>query len=320
MLASVLVDWELALAALGIGIVVGLTGMGGGALMTPTLVLFFNVPPLTAVSSDLVTSAVMKPVGSLVHMRHGTVHWKLVLWLMIGSVPAAFGGSLVIAAVGPLTGVQAFVKTALGCVLLLAAALIFVRAYIGMRNRAMERRAGTTTKRQASAEVRVRVVPTLIIGIVGGLMVGLTSVGSGSMIIISLMLLYPLLAMNKLVGTDLVQAVPLVIAAALGHLLFGEVDWAVVLPLIIGSVPGAWIGAQFSSKIPGGYVRRALAVVLLAAGLKLLNVDNVTVLVAAVAAVVAGTFGWMALRRTHGLPITLRHERRLRESSDDRAN
>lgn len=308
-------DWGLALAALGIGIVVGLTGMGGGALMTPTLVLFFNVPPLTAVSSDLVTSAVMKPVGSLVHMRHGTVHWRIVLWLMIGSVPAAFGGSLIIAAVGPLTGVQAFVKAALGCVLLLAAALIFLRAYIGMRNRAREGRDGTVTKRQADAQTKVRIVPTLIVGVLGGLMVGLTSVGSGSLIIIALMLLYPLLQMNKLVGTDLVQAVPLVIAAAIGHLLFGEVDWSIVLPLIVGSVPGAWIGAQFSSKIPGGYVRRALAVVLLAAGLKLLGVDNVTVLVAALVAVVAGTFGWMMLRRTHGLPLTLRHERRLRETA-----
>ncbi|MEV8360185.1 sulfite exporter TauE/SafE family protein [Microbacterium sp. NPDC076895] len=303
-------DLGLVFAALGIGIIVGLTGMGGGALMTPTLVLFFGVPPLTAVSSDLVTSAVMKPVGSLVHIRYGSVHWKIVLWLMIGSVPTAFAGSLIISAVGPLAGVQAFVKTTLGYVLLLAAVLIFVRAYIGMRNRARERRDGTTTKRSNSAEITVRIVPTVIVGAIGGLMVGLTSVGSGSLIIIALMLLYPLLGMNKLVGTDLVQAVPLVIAAALGHLLFGAVDWAVAIPLMIGSIPGAWIGAQFSSRIPGGYVRRALAVVLLASGLKMLNVDNVVVLAAAASAVVLGTFGWMALRRSHGLEITRRRERR----------
>ncbi|WP_231915953.1 sulfite exporter TauE/SafE family protein [Microbacterium karelineae] len=302
-------DWAMVIAALGVGVVVGLTGMGGGALMTPVLVLGFGVSPLTAVSSDLITSAVMKPAGSLVHARKGTVHWKLVIWLMIGSVPTAFCGALIISAVGELTGVQEFVKSTLGAVLLLAALLLGFRAFVGMRNRARERQDGTHTKRSETAEVKVKVLPTLLVGIVGGLMVGLTSVGSGSFIIIALMLMYPLLSMNRLVGTDLVQAVPLVIAAAIGHLLFGDVDWSIVIPLIIGSVPGAIIGARLSSTLPSGIVRRALALVLLAAGLRMLHVDITWTIAAVSLAFVAGTVGWMGLRRVHGLPATFAKER-----------
>ncbi|NHI17732.1 sulfite exporter TauE/SafE family protein [Microbacterium excoecariae] len=304
-------NWPLAIAAVGIGVVVGLTGMGGGALMTPLLVLGFGVSPLTAVSSDLITSAVMKPAGSIVHARHGTVDWRIVGWLALGSVPAAFAGALIIAAVGELTGVQAFVKTALGAVLLIAAALLGLRAFIGMRNRARERRYGTSTRRSEAAEIRVRPIPTLIIGVVGGLMVGLTSVGSGSFIIITLMLMYPLLSMNRLVGTDLVQAVPLVIAAAIGHLLFGDVDWSIVIPLTIGSVPGAILGARMSSLMPGGIVRRALALVLLAAGLRMLNVDLGWTIAAVSLGFVAATVGWMGLRRANGLEATYAGERKV---------
>ena len=124
------IDPFLTLAAFGIGIVVGLTGMGGGALMTPVLVLFFQVPPLTAVSSDLVASAVMKPVGSFVHLRRGTVHLGLVKWLCIGSIPGAFSGVLIARALGRGEDVQNLVRTALGVALLLAAFGLIVRAYI----------------------------------------------------------------------------------------------------------------------------------------------------------------------------------------------
>lgn len=300
-------------AALGVGVVVGLTGMGGGALMTPVLVLGFGVNPFTAVSSDLITSAVMKPAGSIVHARRGTVNWGLVLWLMIGSVPAAFCGALIISVYGEAADASAFVKTALGAVLVLAAALIGLRAFIGMRNRARERRDGTHTRRDDGEPVRVRRIPTLLVGIVGGLMVGLTSVGSGSLIIIALMLLYPLLPMGRLVGTDLVQAVPLVIAAAIGHLLFGEVDWSIVLPLIIGSVPGTIIGARLSSTLPSGIVRRALALVLLASGLRMLDVDIPWTIAAVSLAFVAATLGWMGLRSAYGILPAARRERKVSE-------
>ncbi|MXP20167.1 TSUP family transporter [Gordonia sp. HNM0687] len=292
----------MAIAALGIGIVIGLTGLGGGALMTPALVLFFNVPPLTAVSSDLVVSAATKPVGTVVHMRNGTIHWAIVKWLVIGSAPAAFCGALVIAWIGPLAGVSAFVKTALGVVLLIAAAGLVGRAYLTLRHNMTGGLAGASTA--AGGDIAVRVLPTLLVGIIGGLVVGLTSVGSGSLVIIALMTLYPLLSANWLVGTDLAQAVPLVIAAAAGHLLFGDVDWSVVLPLLVGSIPGAYIGARISSRASAGLVRRALALVLLAAGLKMLGVSNLLTLVGLGVALVAGTVGWMVVRMRYGLKAT----------------
>ncbi|MDY6811928.1 MAG: sulfite exporter TauE/SafE family protein [Actinomycetota bacterium] len=296
--------YDMAIAAFGIGIVIGLTGMGGGALMTPALVLFFNVPPLTAVSSDLVVSAATKPVGAVVHMRNGTIHWAIVKWLVIGSVPAAFCGALVIAWVGPLAGVSEFVKTALGIVLLIAAAGLVGRAYLTLRHNMTgagpDARAGAAVGR----DIAVRVLPTLLVGIVGGLVVGLTSVGSGSLVIIALMTLYPLLSANWLVGTDLAQAVPLVIAAAAGHLLFGDVDWSVVLPLLVGSIPGAYLGARISSRASAGLVRRALALVLLAAGLKMLGVSNLATLIALAIALVGGTIGWMLVRTRYGLKAT----------------
>lgn len=302
-------DYEMAIAAFGIGIVIGLTGMGGGALMTPTLVLLFNVPPLTAVSSDLVVSAATKPVGTVVHMRNGTIHWKIVLWLVVGSVPAAFCGALVIAWVGPLAGVSEFVKTALGVVLLIAAAGLVGRAYLTLRQ-------NMTGQPSAAAgpsgnDIAVRVVPTVLVGVIGGLVVGLTSVGSGSLVIIALMTMYPLLTANRLVGTDLAQAVPLVIAAAAGHLLFGDVDWSVVAPLLVGSIPGAYFGARLSSRASAGLVRRALALVLLTAGLKMLGVSNLFTLVGLGVALVGGTVGWMLVRTRYGLKATNWQDRRI---------
>ena len=209
------IDPLLAIASFGIGIVVGLTGMGGGALMTPVLVLFFNIPPLTAVSSDLVASAVMKPVGSFVHLRRGTVHLELVKWLCLGSIPGAFSGVLIARALGRGQEVQDVIRTALGVALLLAAAGLTVRAYIRLTERARRRDGRADPLPQGRPTVNMKIGPTILLGALGGIVVGLTSVGSGSLIIIALMALYPSLKASELVGTDLVQAVPLVASAAL---------------------------------------------------------------------------------------------------------
>ncbi|WP_051367011.1 sulfite exporter TauE/SafE family protein [Hamadaea tsunoensis] len=284
-------DWWLAVAGLGVGIIVGLTGMGGGALMTPILVLFFGVPPLAAVSSDLVASAVMKPVGSLVHIRRGRVDWRLVGWLCLGSVPAAFCGVIVSKSFGSGQRVQNVVQTALGIALLLAVIGLVLRAYMRLR----ETRSGAEPA--GITRVRVRVLPTVVLGAIGGLVVGMTSVGSGSLIIVVLLALYPMLRPNDLVGTDLVQAVPLVTAAALGHLLFGDFRFSVTAALLIGSVPGAFIGALISSRAPGGLVRRALAVVLFASALKLLHATNTQLIIGVAAALILSTAGWRVIRR-----------------------
>jgi len=282
-------DPVLALAGLGVGIVVGLTGMGGGALMTPILVLVFGVPPVAAVSSDLAASAVMKPFGGFVHARRGTVHWPMVGWLCVGSVPSAFLGVLLLRLVAPGPSVQHVIQYALGAALLLAAAGLVTKTL------AARRRAGQPG---AAAPVRVRPLPTALLGAVGGLVVGLTSVGSGSLIIVVLLVLYPALRANDLVGTDLVQAIPLVSAAALGHALFGDLHLDIAAAVVVGSVPGVLIGARLSAYAPAAVVRSALVVVLLASALKLLGAGNLTVaLVAGAAALGAlGVVGVLRLR------------------------
>jgi uncharacterized membrane protein YfcA len=293
-------DVVLAIVAFGVGIVVGLTGMGGGALMTPALVVFFNVPPLTAVSSDLVASAVMKPVGSLVHLRRGTVHLGLVKWLCLGSIPAAFGGVLVAKSVSQGDALQDFIQTALGVALLLAAMGLVARAYMRLVENARRRDGRAEPVPQDRLRVSVRPIPTVLVGVVGGFVVGMTSVGSGSLVIIALMMLYPALKAGQLVGTDLAQAVPLVASAALGHVMFGDFQLPLTLAMLAGCVPGVWVGAHLSARAPGGLVRRALAFVLLASGLKLLNVPTTLSGIVLLATLVVAPVLWMLLRRYYG--------------------
>jgi uncharacterized protein len=299
-------DFTLAAGALLVSIVVGLTGMGGGALMTPMLTVFFGVPPLTAVSSDLVAAAIMKPVGSLVHLRHGTVNLRLVGWLCAGSVPSAFCGVLIARALGDGTEVQNIISKAMGVALLMAAAGLAIRGYLAMKDRASRRTDRRTAMpgspaSEAPPTVVVRPVPTLVVGIIGGLSVGMTSVGSGSLIIVTLLALYPALKANQLVGTDLLQAVPLVWAAALGHILFGDFRLEVTAALLAGSIPGVIIGSLVSARAPGGLIRRILAFVLLASALKMFGIGNVALLWALVGAAIGAGALWMLLRSAHGL-------------------
>jgi uncharacterized protein len=312
-------DWGLLAGSFVVGIVVGLTGMGGGALMTPMLVLFFGVPPLTAVSSDLVASAVMKPVGSIVHLRRKTVNLRLVGFLCIGSVPAAFCGVLILKALGNRTDVQVFLQYALGSAILLTAILLSVRAYLRLVERAKSRDGQGDKLSQDRPDVVVRVVPTILLGALGGLVVGMTSVGSGSLIIIGLMMLYPGLRASQLVGTDLVQAVPLVASAAIGHAMFGDLDLGVTLPLLIGSIPGTFLGAQLSSRLNGGFIRRALAFVLLASALKLLGVSNELTGIILVVMLIGAPIAWMLIRRSKGFPalasVEVREYKRSKEAA-----
>jgi len=303
-------NWTLTLGSLVVGVVVGLTGMGGGALMTPMLVLLFGIDPLTAVSSDLVASMVMKPVGSAVHIRNGSVNWNLVKWLAVGSVPAAFSGVFVLRALGNSASVQNNVKIALGVALVIAAAGLFARAYLRLAERARHRDGRRNADPTEVPTVGSKPVQLVAIGLVGGLVVGMTSVGSGSLIIIALMLLYPRLRANQLVGTDLVQAVPLVAAAAIAHIIFGDFKLSLTAAILIGSIPGAYLGAKLSTRLPGALIRRALAFVLLASALKSLGVDTtITAYVLVGVAVLAGPV-WMLLRAQQGFPAWPGTERR----------
>ncbi len=290
-------DWLLVLGGLGVGGVVGLTGMGGGALMTPMLVIFFGVDPVTAVSTDLVVSLVIKPFGAGVHAKEGTVNYQLVKWLCLGSVPSAFLGVILLNALGG-DDVSATVKNYLGYALLMAAVSMVVRHEIN-------RRRGTHRPIDgAQHALVVRPLPTVAIGIVGGLIVGMTSVGSGSLIIVLLLLLYPTLSAGQLVGTDLVQAVPLVGAAALGHLLFGDVSLSLAGSLMLGAIPGVLIGARISSRAPDAIIRPILVVVLLASGAKLLEAPNWFILSFVGVAIVAGAItAAVAVRRRRNAAV-----------------
>jgi uncharacterized membrane protein YfcA len=274
-------DLWIALAGLIVGVVVGLTGMGGGALMTPILILGFGVQPLAAVSSDLVAAVFMKPIGGAIHFRHGTVHAGLVKWLALGSVPGALIGSYVVSHIGD--GVGDAIKVILGIVLLIAAGAMILRAVVATRHRG-------DVEGDDAARVPVRIIPTVLVGIFGGLIVGMTSVGSGSLMIVALMLLYPMLSAKELVGTDLVQAVPLVVAAAIGHLIWGGFEIALTGSLLLGSIPGVIIGAHVSSRAPDAIIRPILVLVLALSALKLLDVPN-----EALAAVLGGAVGAAAI-------------------------
>lgn len=271
-------DPRITLAGALVGFVVGLTGMGGGALLTPILVLFLGIDPLTAVSSDLVAAMVMKPVGGAVHMRRGTVNYRLVGWLMLGSIPAAFAAVIVLTRVADPTSTSAIIKTAIGVALLLASGALVARSVLGARRPSSD---------QPLAASEVKPLATLGIGVFGGMVVGLTSVGSGSLMIVLLLLVYPRLTGKQLVGTDLVQAVPLVGSAAVAHLLFGDVQLGLTGSLLLGSLPAVYLGASISSRAPDNLVRPLLAVVLVASGLKLLAVPNQAVAVVLVLLAVA---------------------------------
>lgn len=269
-------DLGIAVAGLGVGFIVGLTGMGGGALMTPILVLIFGVDPLTAVSSDLVASMVMKPVGGTVHLRRGTVNLELVRWLVLGSVPAAFAAVYLLESVADAEQVDEFIARAIGVALLLASVALVAKGAFRSRPGAAE-----------ISEIVVRPVPTVAIGVFGGVMVGLTSVGSGSLMMVLLLMLYPTLTSRQLVGTDLVQAIPLVGAAAVAHLLFGDVELGLTASLLVGALPGVYIGARVSSRAPDQVIRPILAAVLIVSGLKMLGAP--TEAVAVIAALLAVT-------------------------------
>ncbi|WP_261567137.1 sulfite exporter TauE/SafE family protein [Frankia gtarii] len=259
-------DPLITLAGFVVGVVVGMTGMGGGALMTPLLVLLFGVQPLAAVSSDLVASAVMKPVGATVHLRRGTVHRGLVGWLCLGSVPAGFSGVLILRALGDGDAVQERIKVIMGALLVLAAAGMLAKSLVDR---------GRPPAPAGEIDIRPRPLPTVLVGAIGGLVVGLTSVGSGSLIVVMLLGLYPRIRSSQLVGTDLAQAVPLVAAASLGHLLFGDFQLGLTGSLLLGSLPGVYLGARISAgPATSRVIRPALVVVVSCSGLKLVGVPT----------------------------------------------
>lgn len=263
------IDFALSLGGLMAGLMVGLTGMGGAALVTPMLVLLFGVSPAAAVSSDVVAAAIMKPVGAYVHIRARTVHWGLVGWLSAGSIPGVILGTVIFARVLNTDEASETIRTWIGYVLLLALAAMIAKIWVGRRASGLR-----AARAPMGAEMPVRTLPTLLLGLVVGILVGMTSVGSGSLVVTTLLLLYPLLRPSILVGTDLTQAVPMLVTGAIAHAGFGDISIAIVVSLLIGQIPGVWIGARMSSRYDGHALRWLLMVVLAATALKLLGVSS----------------------------------------------
>ena len=288
------VDPYIVLGSAVVGLLVGLTGAGGGALMTPMLILLFGIKPSAAISSDLVAAVVMRPFGAVVHMRKGTVNFRLVGWLVCGSVPMAFAGAYLLHLLGNGSAAQSVtaqdrVETVLGAALLLGAGAMVLRYVLDWR---------TGQQRLARVgDITLRPAVTIAIGAIGGLIVGLTSVGSGSLMIVMLLFLYPALSAGQLVGTDLTQAVPLTLAAAAGSLLFGQVQFAVTTSIVIGSIPAVLVGSFLSSRAPDKVIRPIITFVIFASGLKYVGVGTTALGWILVVVLLGGGLTWLGVTR-----------------------
>ncbi|MFQ6093430.1 MAG: sulfite exporter TauE/SafE family protein [bacterium] len=260
-----MIDLKVSLIGFLIGFLIGLTGMGGGALMAPILIFFLKVPALFAIGTDLVYSSITKIFGAWQHYKQGTVDLKVTFYLASGSIPASLLGVRTIRLMqenGALN-VDLFVMRALGIALVLVAVILFIRVFNGHEVASIE------SKNEHIPRVRRKGV-TVLLGAVVGFLVGLTSVGSGTIIIAVLVFIYPYLTASKIVGTDIFHAALLVSVAGLAHLYSGNVNLPVVGSLLIGSIPGVLAASRLTLRIPNRILRGILAVVLLSAGLKLI--------------------------------------------------
>jgi hypothetical protein len=257
------IDPLLTAGGLFAGTVVGLTGLGGAAIVTPMLLLLFGVPAPVAVSTDVVSAALMKPVGAWVHLRQRTPHLKVVLWLSMGSVPGVLLGTWLFTRLVADAHGDSLLRRMIGAVLIVAVIVTALRMRL--------RRFRVKHSDQPLDLSTRRLVVTGAIGLFVGTLVGLTSVGSGTLIAASLLLLFPAMLPSRLVGTDLVQAVPMLVAGAIAHWGLGEVDATVLLSLLLGQIPGVWIGARVSSRYNGNELRWLLLVLVGSGGLALLG-------------------------------------------------
>jgi uncharacterized protein len=287
-------DPYIVLGSAVVGFLVGMTGAGGGALMTPMLILLFSVKPSTAISSDLVAAVVMRPFGAAVHLRNRTVNLRLVGWMLVGSVPMAFLGAYILNRFGQSGSAESNVERALGGALLVGAAAMVLR-YL------LDRRAGRVRTGEVH-DIEVRPVASVVIGMVGGLIVGITSVGSGSLMIVLLLFCYPALGAKQLVGTDLTQAVPLTAAAALGALAFGHVEFSVTTSIIVGSVPAVIVGSLISSRAPDRVTRPAITFVIFASGLKYVGLGTTALGWVLCGVLLAAALGWVVATQPWSRP------------------
>lgn len=253
-------NFSIAAAGLVIGFLIGLTGMGGGALTTPVLILVFKVRPVFAVGTDLVFAAATKWVGALTHHRQGTVNHPLVRQLAVGSVPGTILGIVALRAIGIGARTDSVVTRALGVALIIVAVSLAVDALL------LRRRAGWIPGLKMPTD---RPRWNAVIGFVVGLLLAVTSIGSGTLIMAALITLYPGVIAAELVGSDVFHAAILVTVAGIGHMTLGTINFAIVGSLLAGSIPGVLLGSRLALRTPEGLLRPLLASILLVAGVKL---------------------------------------------------
>lgn len=257
-------DFAFTLAGFAVGAIVGITGVGGGSLMTPLLVLLFGIHPSVAVGTDLLYASVTKTGGTVAHNLKGTVDWRIALWLATGSIPAATTTILVLHFYFPggVGGASKVISVALGIALMLTAVALLFRKKI---------QAWSLSHHGGERDPLTTRLLTILTGAVLGVLVSISSVGAGALGVTVLFFLYPRLPAVRIVGTDIAHAVPLTLVAGLGHWWLGSVDWALLGSLLVGSLPGIWLGSHVSAKLPERFLRPALAAMLVLVGTRLLT-------------------------------------------------
>jgi len=255
------VDWVAVASGFGVGAIVGLTGVGGGSLMTPLLIAVFKLNPAVAIGTDLWFAAITKSGGAVAHQRHGHVDYRITGLLLAGSVPASIATIVWMHWVGLSKAGMATLTWSLGIALLLTAVTVAYRQVWHVVGLKLEVWLPERRKRAA----------TVVSGIALGVLVSLSSVGAGAIGATLILLLYPRLPARRLVGTDIAHAVPLTLVAGIGHASLGHIDWQLLMALLIGSLPGIWLGAQLTRIMPERVVRTLLCVSLVTAGIKVMS-------------------------------------------------
>jgi uncharacterized membrane protein YfcA len=254
-------DFLAILSGFGVGAIVGLTGVGGGSLMTPLLMTVFKLNPAVAIGTDLWFAAITKTSGSIAHHRHGHVDYKILWRLLAGSIPASMATLSLMHFTGITKGWASALTFSLGIALLLTAVTVAYKSAWHALGLKLERWLPESRKPFL----------TVLAGLILGVLVTLSSIGAGAIGATLILLLYPRLEARRLVGTDIAHAVPLTLVAGVGHAALGHVEWGLLAALLVGSIPGIWIGAQLTRKMPDRLVRTLLCVSLVTAGLKVIR-------------------------------------------------
>jgi uncharacterized membrane protein YfcA len=285
--------WQFSIAGLLVGVLVGMTGMGGGSLMTPMLILLFGFDPKAAVGTDILHGAVFKSFGAVRHRQLGNVHVPLAMWMLVGSAPLSLVGVQI--ASGFSDSTQGQMSRVVGVALILGGIGFAIKSFV----------VGYTGDEQLHLSRRQKAI-AVTIGAACGFVVGLTSVGSGTFFGLAMLLIYPLAA-RRIVGTDMLHAALLLWVAGAGHLLHGNVDLHAMAWLLVGSIPGVLIGSHLSIKVPERGLRMAFAVVLVLSGIKVVELPGATTIIEiGLAVAIVGFVAWsiVELRARRLAPIT----------------